>query len=121
MTVVIIIAIILAAIVFYLLYRLGARARELRAALKGQENEWMLKVALEKTFSLPEIKAEELDAIEKQIATIRYGEGTNAEKEELMRQAVMELYAQKAEQLIKSAPKEETVKPKQSPARAKWD
>jgi len=120
MIVVIIAAIILLAIVLYLLYRLGARARELGAALKGQEREWTLKVALEKTFSLPDVDANELAPIEPQLERLMKGAG-NEEKEEQIRQAVMELYAQKAEQHLKAEPKEEAVKPKQTPARGKWD
>ncbi|HTY81472.1 MAG TPA: hypothetical protein VMB24_01680 [Dehalococcoidales bacterium] len=121
MTVMIVVSVILLAIVIYLLYRLGSRARELGNALRGQEREWMLKIALEKTFSLPTVEAKEVEAIEKELDAIRNGEGDNAEKEEKMRQAVMELYAQKAEKAIQSAPKEETPPSKKSAARAKWD
>ena len=121
MIVVIIAAIILLAIVLYLLYRLGARARELGAALKGQEREWTLKVALEKTFSLPDVDANELAPIEPKLERLMKGGAGNQDAEEQMRQAVMELYAQKAEKAVKAEPKEEKVKPKQSPARGKWD
>ena len=89
---------ILFVVVIYLLYRLGKRAGELVLAKKQEERAWTLKVALEKTFKLPTVEAQEVEAIEPQIGQIMNGSGTDGEVEEQMRLAVMELYAQKAEQ-----------------------
>jgi hypothetical protein len=105
MTVWIIISVVLLAIVIYLLYRLGARARQLASAIRDQEREWTLKVALEKTFSLPDVDANELAPIEPQLQSLMKGGAGNEETEEQIRQTVMELYAQKAEKAIKKEEK----------------
>ena len=88
---------ILFVVVIYLLYRLGKRANDLALLKKQEELAWTLKVALEKTFKLPTVEAQEVEAIEPQIGQIMNGSGTDGEVEEQMRLAVMELYAQKAE------------------------
>jgi len=58
-------------------------------------------VALEKTFSLPDVDANELTPIEPQLESVMKGGASNEETEEQIRQAVMELYAQKAEKAVK--------------------
>ena len=93
----IILSVVLLIVVIYLLYRLGKRAGELTLLKKQEERAWTLKVALEKTFHLPTVEAKELEKIEPQIDRIMSEQIPNNEMEEKMRQAVMELYAQKAE------------------------
>ena len=97
MNVWIIVSVILFVVVIYLLYRLGKRANDLALLKKQEELAWTLKVALEKTFKLPTVEAQELEMIEPQIERIMNGSGADAEVEEQMRLAVMELYARKAE------------------------
>jgi hypothetical protein len=92
-----VVSVILFVFVIYLLYRLGKRVGDLALSKKQEKREWTLKVALEKTFSLPTVEAEELRNIEPQLERIINGPGTDEETEEQMRLAVMELYAQKAE------------------------
>jgi hypothetical protein len=92
------VAIILAIMVIFLFFRLNKRTAE-NAFLKRQEaREWTLKVALEKTFKLPTVDARELANIEGEIDRIMNGSGADAEVEEKMRLAIMELYARKAEE-----------------------
>jgi hypothetical protein len=92
------VVIILAIMVVVMFFRLNKKSAENALIKKQEEREWTLKVALEKTFNLPTVEAKELAAIEPQIDQIMKGSGTDAEVEEKMRLAVMELYAQKAEQ-----------------------
>jgi hypothetical protein len=91
------VSLVLAVMVIVLFFMLNRKSAEYKALAKQEERAWTLKVALEKTFKLPTVEAKELAAIEPQIQGIMSGSGTNAEVEEKMRLAVMELYAQKAE------------------------
>jgi hypothetical protein len=92
------ISLILAVMVVILFFRMNRKNAENALLKEQEEREWTLKVALEKTFNLPTVEAKELAAIEPQINRIMNGTGNDAEVEEKMRLAVMELYAQKAEQ-----------------------
>jgi hypothetical protein len=92
------VSLLLAVMVIVLFFRMNKKSAENALIKKQEEREWTLKVALEKTFNLPTVEAKELAAIEAQIDQIMKGSGTDVEVEEKMRLAVMELYAQKAEQ-----------------------
>jgi hypothetical protein len=92
------VSILLAVMVIVLFFRLNKKSAENALVKKQEEREWTLKIALEKTFNLPTVEAKELAAIETQLAQLMNGPGADAEVEEKMRLAVMELYAQKAEQ-----------------------
>jgi hypothetical protein len=92
------ISLILAIMVVALFFRMNKKSAENALVKKQEEREWTLKVALEKTFQLPTVEAKEVAAIETQLAQLMNGAGTDAEVEEKMRLAIMELYAQKAEQ-----------------------
>ena len=92
------VSLILAIMVVVLFFRMNKKTAENALLKKQEEREWTLKVALEKTFNLPTVEAKELANIEPQLAQLMNGSGTDAEVEEQMRLAVMELYAQKAEQ-----------------------
>jgi len=59
------------------------------------EREWTLKVALEKTYRLPDVEAKELASVEARLEQIKEGSGADAEKEEQMRAVIMALYEQK--------------------------
>jgi hypothetical protein len=83
--------------VVVMFFRLGKKNTETALLKKQEERAWTLKVALEKTFKLPTVETKELEAIEPQLNQIMNGPGADAEVEEKMRLAVMELYAQKAE------------------------
>jgi hypothetical protein len=87
--------------VVVLFFRQNKKSVENAYLKKQEERAWTLKVALEKTFHLPTVEAKELANIEPQINQIMTGSGTDAEVEEKMRLAVMELYAQKAERKSK--------------------
>jgi hypothetical protein len=91
------VSLILAIMVVVMFFRLNRKNIECALAKKQEEREWTLKVALEKTFKLPTVEASELVAVEPKINRIMSGSGTDAEVEENVRLAVMELYAQKAE------------------------
>jgi hypothetical protein len=91
------VSLILAIMVVVMFFRLNRKNIECALAKKQEEREWTLKVALEKTFKLPTVEASELAAVEPKINRIMSGSGTDAEVEENVRLAVMELYAQKAE------------------------
>ena len=101
MTAWIFVSLILAIMVVALFFRINKKSAENALLKKQEEREWTLKVALEKTFSLPTVEAKELVAIEPQLDKIMNGSGTDEETEEQMRQAVMELYARKAEKAVK--------------------
>lgn len=92
------VSLILAFMVVFLFFRLNKKAGENTLLKKQEERVWTLKVALEKTFNLPSVEAKELVKIEPQLEQLMNGSGTDVEVEEKMRLAVMELYAQKAEQ-----------------------
>jgi hypothetical protein len=92
------VSLLLAVMVIVLFFRMNKKSAENALLKKQEEREWTLKVALEKTFKLPTVEAKELAPIETQLAQLMSGAGTDAEVEEKMRLAVMELYAQKAEQ-----------------------
>jgi hypothetical protein len=104
MTAWILVSLILAIMIVILLFMMNKRTNEVTIAKKAEKREWTLKVALEKTFNLPTVEAKELAAIEPQIDAIMNSQGEDAEVEEKMRLAIMELYAQKAE---KRGPKAE--------------
>ena len=91
------VSLVLAIIVVVLIIMLNKKSVDYKALAKQEERAWTLKVALEKTFKLPTVEAKELAGIEPQIQEIMNGSGTDAELEEKLRLAVMELYAQKAE------------------------
>jgi hypothetical protein len=91
------VSLILAIMVVVMFFRLNKKNIEYSLAKKQEEREWTLKVALEKTFKLPTVEASELAVVEPKINQIMSGSGTDAEAEENVRLAVMELYAQKAE------------------------
>ena len=91
------VSLILAVMVVVMFFRLNKKSLENALLKKQEERAWTLKVALEKTFNLPTVEAKELATIEPQIDQIMNGSGADAEVEEQMRLAVMELYAQKAE------------------------
>ena len=93
----IIVSLILAIMVIFMYFRLNKKSGEIALVKKQEEREWTLKTALEKTFNLPTVTAKELAAIEPQVDRIMNGPGEDAEVEEKMRLAIMELYAQKAE------------------------
>jgi hypothetical protein len=91
------VSVILAVMVVVMFFRLNKKSLENALLKKKEERAWTLKVALEKTFNLPTVEAKELATIEPQLNQIMNGSGADAEVEEQMRLAVMELYAQKAE------------------------
>ena len=97
MVVSIIISIILFIAVIGLLFLLNKKSRENELFEKQDKRNWTLKVALEKTFKLPTVEAKELESIESQIKQIMNESGGDAEVEEKMRLAIMELYASKYE------------------------
>jgi hypothetical protein len=103
----ILVSLILAVMVVFLIFMMNKKTNEVTLARKAEEREWTLKVALEKTFNLPTVEAKELATIETQIDAIMNSQGEDAEVEEKMRLAIMELYAQKAE---KWGPKAEGAK-----------
>jgi len=93
----IVLSLVLAIMVIVLLLRLNKKSADYKALARQEERAWTLKVAIEKTFNLPTVEAKELANIEPQIEQIMNSSGTDAELEEKIRLAVMELYAQKAE------------------------
>jgi hypothetical protein len=95
------VSLLLAIMVVVMFFRLNKKSGECAVLQKQAEREWTLKVALEKTFKVPDVEAKELEVIEPQINKIMTGAGADAEVEEQMRLAVMELYAQKAENKTK--------------------
>jgi hypothetical protein len=95
------VSLVLAVMVIVLFLRLSKKSADYKALAKQEERAWTLKVALEKTFKLPTVEAKELAAIEPQIEQIMNSSGSDDEMEEKIRLAVMELYAQKAEQKSK--------------------
>jgi hypothetical protein len=96
------VSLILAIMVIFLFFRLNKKAAENNILKKQEEMAWTLKVALEKTFELPTVEAKEIEAIEPQLNQIMNGSSSDEEVEEKIRLAVMELYAQKAEQQSKT-------------------
>ncbi len=99
MNVWIIVSLILFVVVIYLLYKQGQRVRDLALSAKQAEREWTLKVALEKTYRLPDVEAKELEAVEARLEEIKAGAAADAEKEEQMRAAIMGLYEKKGKKL----------------------
>ena len=95
------ISLVLAIAVVVMFFMLKRKNSEIIALKKQEERAWTLKVALEKTFDIPSVEAKELAAIEPQIEQIMNSSGSDDEMEEKIRLAVMELYAQKAEQKSK--------------------
>jgi hypothetical protein len=95
------VSLILAIMVIVLFFRLNKKSVDYKVLAKQEERAWTLKVALEQTFKLPTVEAKELAGIEPQLAQLMNSSGSDDEVEEKMRLAVMELYAQKAEQKIK--------------------
>jgi hypothetical protein len=95
------VSLVLAIMVIVLFFLMNKKSADYKVLAKQEERAWTLKVALEKTFKLPTVEAKELAAIEPQIEQIMNSSGTDVEVEEKIRLAVMELYAQKAEQKSK--------------------
>src|SRR3972149_5593218 len=93
----IITTLVLAGMVVLLVFRSYKQSADIAALKRQEERAWTLKVALEKTFELPTVEAKELAAIEPQMGQIANASGSDAELEEKVRLAVMELYAKKAE------------------------
>ena len=119
MTAWIYVSLILALMVVVLFFLLNRKSMEIAVLKKQEEREWTLKVALEKTFSLPTVEAKELARIETQLDRIMNSSAGDEETEEQMRQAVMELYAQKAERGVKDAPNKNAAPEKYPPIMGK--
>jgi biopolymer transport protein ExbB/TolQ len=89
------VSVVLIILVVILIYRLNKRNKEYVSLEKQEERAWALKVALEKTYDLPTVEADEVAKIEAEIERIMSESGSDEETEENMRRAIMTLYEKK--------------------------